>query len=295
MIPLNETSYHCTEVPTKLLFQRLDKESHHWNKIAICFWSSYVACQSREGDLHQFFSHENHAYPPALSVYGDFRNSDTKSDILKEFDKYVEPSTSRPQSTAEVVDGAVVVQAVLPQGSNSSEQYCRKDFAGYILRFQQQGLACIDVIFNVYLEQSIKSATRSKWGQGKRIKVVKGTPLPRNWKFFLRVRQQDKTVWFASRGTGHRNRFQRTCYRGNLALLNSSELNKTQLARCNHKEADTRIFVHTKDLASQGHEVITVVTVNTDVVVIAISCFDDLASTGLKQLWVEFGAGINKC
>ena len=163
-------------------------------------------------------------------MYGDFRNSDTKSDIFKEFDKYVEPSTSRPQSTAEVVDGAVVVQAVLPQGSNSSEQYCRKDFAGYILRFQQQGLARIDVIFNVYLEQSIKSATRSKWGQGKRIKVVKGTPLPRNWKFFLRVRQQDKTVSFASRGTGHRNRFQRTCYRGNLALLNSSELNKTLLA-----------------------------------------------------------------
>ena len=31
-----------------------------------------------------------------------------------------------------------------------------------------------------------------------------------------------------------------------------------------------------------------------DVVVIATSCFDSLASTGVKQLWVEFGAGINK-
>ena len=31
-----------------------------------------------------------------------------------------------------------------------------------------------------------------------------------------------------------------------------------------------------------------------DVVVTAISCFDGLASTGLKQLWVEFGARINK-
>ena len=57
----------------------------------------------------------------------------------------------------------------------------------------------------------------------------------------------------------------------------------------------SRIFVHIKDLASQGHEVITVVTVDTDVVVITISCFDGLASTGLKQLWVELGAGINKC
>ena len=29
MIPINETNYQCTEVPTKLLCQRLDKESHH--------------------------------------------------------------------------------------------------------------------------------------------------------------------------------------------------------------------------------------------------------------------------
>ena len=42
------------------------------------FLSLYVACQRREGDLHQFFSNENHAYPPALSVHGELRNSDTK-------------------------------------------------------------------------------------------------------------------------------------------------------------------------------------------------------------------------
>ena len=29
-----------------------------------------------------------------------------------------------------------------------------------------------------------------------------------------------------------------------------------------------------------------------DVVIMVISCFDGLAYTGLKQLWVDFGAGI---
>ena len=82
--------------------------------------------------------------------------------------------------------------------------------------------------------------------------------------------------------------------RDNLAFSNSSELNKTQLAPCNHEEADTRIFVHVKNLASQDHEVITVVKVDTDIVVIAISCFDGLASTGLKQLSLEFGVVVNK-
>ena len=152
------------------------------------FSSLYVACQIREGDLHQFFSHENHAYPPELSVYGDLRNSDTKSDILKEFNKYVEPSTSRPQSTAEVADGAAAVQTVISRESNNFEQYCRKEFPDYIWHsFQRQGLTRTDVVFDVYLEQSIKSATRSKRGQCTQIKVVKGTPITRNWKSFLRV------------------------------------------------------------------------------------------------------------
>ena len=261
------------------------------------FSSLYVACQSREGDLQQFFSHENHAYGPALSAYGELRNSDTKSDILKEFATHVEPSKSCAQITAEVVGSAAAVQAVIPRESNNFEQYCWKDFAGYIRhRFIQQGLARIDVVFDVYLEQSINSATRSKRGQGKQIKVVKGPCLPRNWKSFLRV-EGNKTELFhllteeLVTETGFK---ELVITRGNLALSNSSELNKTQLAPCNDEEADTRIFAHIKDQASQGHEVITVVTVDTDVVVIAISCFDGLASTGLKQLWMEFGAGINK-
>ena len=64
------------------------------------FLSLYVACQSHEGDLHLFFYHKNHAYPPALLVYGELHISDTKSDVLKEFDKYGEPC---PQSTAEIL------------------------------------------------------------------------------------------------------------------------------------------------------------------------------------------------
>ena len=142
------------------------------------------------------------------------------------------------------------------------------------------------MVFDIYLEQSIKSATRSKRGQGKRIKVLKGTPLPRNWKYFLSV-DGNKTELFhllAEELVTETGFKELVITRGYLALWNSSELNRNQLAPCNHEEADTRIFVHIKDRASQGHKVITVVTVDTDVVVLIISCFDGLTSTGLKQL-----------
>ena len=41
----------------------------------------YIACQTRVGDLDRFFSHENHAAPPLLSVGGQLRIG-TKADLL---------------------------------------------------------------------------------------------------------------------------------------------------------------------------------------------------------------------
>ena len=63
---------------------------------------------------------------------------------------------------------------------------------------------------------------------------------------------------------------------------------------CSHEEADTRIFVHVKELVLKGHAVLLVDTVDTDVLVIAISCFNELSQFGLEKLWIEFGAKINR-
>jgi hypothetical protein len=43
--------------------------------------SLYVACQSRSGDLADFFAHENHSYPPSISEYEKLRKC-TKSDFV---------------------------------------------------------------------------------------------------------------------------------------------------------------------------------------------------------------------
>ena len=45
------------------------------------FANLYVACQSRQGDLENFFSHENHSYPTSLSEYGRLRKCSNKSDF----------------------------------------------------------------------------------------------------------------------------------------------------------------------------------------------------------------------
>lgn len=41
----------------------------------------YVACQTRDGDMDNFFSHENQPFPPSLSSYGQLRQG-KKSDLM---------------------------------------------------------------------------------------------------------------------------------------------------------------------------------------------------------------------
>lgn len=42
------------------------------------------------------------------------------------------------------------------------------------------------------------------------------------------------------------------------------------LAPCNHEEADTRMMVHAADAVKSGHRTILILTVDTDVVVLAV-------------------------
>lgn len=42
----------------------------------------YIACQSRSGNLEEFFKHENQPWPPSLSKMGDLRTG-SKEDLVK--------------------------------------------------------------------------------------------------------------------------------------------------------------------------------------------------------------------
>ena len=65
----------------------------------------------------------------------------------------------------------------------------------------------------------------------------------------------------------------------------------TNMQTCFKEEADDRIFLHVNDMVKSGHERVTVITVDTDVVVIALYAFWDLQ---IKELYIEFGVGKSK-
>lgn len=71
------------------LFKRsTKKKSNQGKKIKVLanvslFAQLYVAMQSRDGDLNEFFFHEVQAFPPSLSDLGSLYLPGTKSDLLK--------------------------------------------------------------------------------------------------------------------------------------------------------------------------------------------------------------------
>ena len=62
----------------------------------------------------------------------------------------------------------------------------------------------------------------------------------------------------------------------------------SRMEPCNHEEADTRLLLHAFHGANTGIRKISIVTVDTDVVVIALRHFFAL---NLDELWIEFGVG----
>ena len=155
----------------------------------------YISCQTRDGDLDNFFSHENQAAPPALSTQGKIRLG-VKADLLHCLESDLpENNCSAPVSDAIILDGAVVVKMLSPGTSKTFQEYGEMVFASYI-HDQLKKSNRIDLVWDVYLPASLKASTREKRGKGKRKRVAPSTALPRNWMDFLRV-SENKTELFS--------------------------------------------------------------------------------------------------
>ena len=67
-------------------------------------------------------------------------------------------------------------------------------------------------------------------------------------------------------------------------IVFNSSLKKLNIEPCNHEEADTRLLLHVLDGANSGIKKVSIITVDTDVVVIALRHFFTL---NLQELWLN--------
>ena len=64
----------------------------------------------------------------------------------------------------------------------------------------------------------------------------------------------------------------------------------TEMMDCSHEEADTRLVLHAYYASQSGYRKILIRTVDTDVVVLAVSRVQDLS---VNEIWIAIGTGKN--
>ncbi len=200
--------------------------------------------------------------------------------------------TAPPNPTTEVliIDGAAIVNMLRPGVANTFNDYATDIFLPYISSHLQH-TSRVDVVWDEYISDSLKAGVRSKRGKGVRRRVEPSSTIPGNWQEFLRIDDKN-TELFAYLATRlaamDTDKQVISTYHNDVLCTQTRDL--SGLAPCTHEEADTRILLHVEDAAMCGHTKIAIRTVDTDVLVLAVTSAQRL---DIPELWVAFGTGKN--
>ena len=260
------------------------------NNVAL-FGQLYISMQSRDGDLEELFAHEIQSFPPSLSDLGKLHLPNTKSDLLNVLSSLYYLIHHQNYDCI-VLDGAVIVHFLPTKAVSTFNEYADKVFIPYVNK-QLQHSTRVDIVWDVYVTDSLKESTREKRGKGVRRKVSGQTKLPGNWINFLHDPSNKKELFTFLMSKVYESTFPPT--KAVYATLGETVVsvgnNNPAMPSCNH-EADTRLVVHIQHALEQGLKRIEVRTVDTDVIVILVGAFVALTRTQpLADIWIAFGMG----
>ena len=198
------------------------------------------------------------------------------------------------------MDGAALANMIKPSAEDKTfSDYAFNRFVPYVTA-QLHHVKRIDIVWDTYTKSSLKGTTRNKRGEGVRQRVALGNKLPRNWSCFLRNSQNKQELFqlLAECATSIDSREKQiisSCAEDILSSNPLEDMSRSRLAPCSHEEADTRMFLHVVDAVQAGYTKISVRTVDTDVLVLAVALTQKLQilSQDSIELWVAFGTGAN--
>ena len=146
-----------------------------------------------------------------------------------------------PEAGVMILGGAFVAEMLSLRTLNTFQEYSSSVFLPHIFG-QLQSVRRLDIVWDVYLADSLKARTRSKWGHGQRRKVLPLAPLPSTWKSFLK-NDENKSDLFCflskeiERTPVSRKILVSIC--GDNVVSSSTEVDLNHMSGCTHEEADT--------------------------------------------------------
>ena len=121
---------------------------------------------------------ENQAAPPSLSLVGKLRLG-TKADLLDYLGVEEIQSTGSPAVDAKSLDGTAVVHMLNPGTARTFQEYSDLVFLPYVSN-QLTTATRVDIVWDVYIPDSVKGTIRKKRGKGIRRRVAPSTKIPKN-------------------------------------------------------------------------------------------------------------------
>ena len=155
-----------------------------------------------------------------------------------------------PEVDVKLIDGATIVNMLKPNSNATFNEYVTDTFVSYI-DSQLKDVFRIDLIWDMHKADSLKGATREKRGKGVRRRVSEKTKVPTNWHEFLRI-DDNKVELFQYIAEEVTKKFNEKVVVSTInenVVCNQAEEDLTMLSNCNHEEADSRIFVHVRDVS----------------------------------------------
>lgn len=144
---------------------------------------------------------------------------------------------------------------------------------------------------------SLKSLTRAKCESSQRCQVLASAPFPNNWQEILRNNENKKALFCLLAQALTDDTFKNAGNGKHLASTLETEIvsslsdhSSGLLQLCSYEEANTRMLLHEADLVHAGYRKILLRTVDTDVVVLPISFFQQFAVGGIWN-----GAALDTC
>ena len=162
-----------------------------------------------------------------------------------------------------ILDGAAMFIMIKPQTPVSfaghitpAMEYVHKQFRGDVQR--------VDMMFDAYLEDILKAATRRGIGKGIRRVVEGNKQVPSNWQEFLRVDENKSGLFHLVSDRIVDEEFPGlVIVTRDYEVLSTAPCDLARLMRCTHEEADTRLYVHASDGDEHGVNKILPRTVDT--------------------------------
>ncbi|CAC5415945.1 unnamed protein product [Mytilus coruscus] len=122
----------------------------------------------------------------------------TSRNQIGSLSKCLEPLTTTtgdvPEVDVLVIDGAAIVNMLRPSTSRTFDDYPDLVFCPYIKKHLET-VTRVDVVWDAYIDNSLKAATRSKMVKGIRRRVQGQNKIPQNWQSFLRDDDNKKELF----------------------------------------------------------------------------------------------------